>query len=54
LEEPAPAEEGHRDAMNALDYGLAGLALSGGLLFVMLRLRNVCYQKNESAFGATA
>jgi len=50
----SPAEQGHRDAMNALNYGLAGLALSGGLLFVMLRLRNFCYQKNESAFGATA
>jgi zinc ribbon protein len=49
-----PAEEGHRDAMNALNYGLTGLALSGGLLFVLLRLRNFCYQKNESAFGATA
>jgi len=49
-----PAEEGHRDAMNALNYGLAGLAISGGLLFVMRRLLNFCYQKNESAFGATA
>jgi hypothetical protein len=49
-----PAQEGHRDAMNALNYGLAGLAFSGGLLFVLLRLRNFCYEKNESAFGATA
>jgi hypothetical protein len=49
-----PAEEGHRDAMNALSYGLAGLAISGGLLFVMLRLLNFCYRKNESAFAATA
>jgi RNA polymerase subunit RPABC4/transcription elongation factor Spt4 len=49
-----PAQEGHRDAMNALNYGLIGLAISGGLLFVLLRLRNLCYQKNESAFGATA
>jgi len=49
-----PAQEGHRDAMNALNYGLTGLALSGGLLFVLLRLQNLCYQKNESAFGATA
>ena len=54
MREFPPAEEGHRDAMNALNYGLAGLALSGGLLFVMLRLRNFCYQKNESAFAATA
>lgn len=49
-----PAEEGHRDAMNALKYGLAGLAISGALLFVMRRLLNSCYQKNESAFAATA
>ncbi len=49
-----PAEEGHRDAMKALNYGLTGLAISGGLLFVLLRLRNSCYLKNESSFGATA
>lgn len=49
-----PAQEGHRDAMNALNYGLTGLALSGGLLFVLRRLRNFCYQKNESPLGATA
>jgi len=49
-----PAESYRRQAMQAFQYGLTGLALSGGLLFVLLRLRASCYEKKENAFAATA
>lgn len=52
--EVPPAESYRREAMQALRYGLTGLALSGGLVFVLLRLRASCYEKKENAFAATA
>jgi hypothetical protein len=47
------AEAYYRAAINALRWGLGGLAISGGILFVLLRLRAMCFEKRESAFGAT-
>jgi hypothetical protein len=53
--EPTPtAEAYHQNAIKALKYGLGGLALTGGIIFVLLRLRAGCFEKNETAFAATA
>lgn len=50
-----PTAEGYRlAAMNALRWGLGGLAIGGGFLFVLLRLRAMCFDKRENAFAATA
>jgi len=38
-----PSEAGHRDANNALKYGFLGAAISAGLLFLLSRLRRLCY-----------
>lgn len=48
------AEAYYRAAINALQWGLGGLAISGGILFVLLRLRAMCFAKKEAAFAATA
>jgi hypothetical protein len=53
-QEVPPAEAYHREAMNALRYGLGGLAICGGILFVLIRLRAGCFRENEAAFSATA
>jgi hypothetical protein len=38
-----PAEEGHRAALEAMQYGLLGLVVSAGILFLLLRVRRSCY-----------
>lgn len=38
-----PAEEGHRAALEAMQYGLLGLVVSAGIMFVLLRVRRSCY-----------
>jgi len=48
-----PAEANHRTAIAALNYGLGGLALAGGLIVVLVRLRRACYQEPEAAFATT-
>jgi hypothetical protein len=45
--ETPPAEDYHRTAMNALNYGLTGLVLSGIAIFVMTRLRQLCFAAPE-------
>ena len=43
-----PAEAAHRDAMNALKYGLLGIVISGGLIFLLSRLQRLCYAPDNS------
>jgi hypothetical protein len=47
-----PAEASRREAMDALNYGLGGLALTAGIIFGMIRLRHVCFEKADKAFAA--
>ena len=47
-----PAEASRREAMDALHYGLGGLALTAGIIFGMTRLRHVCFEKADKAFAA--
>jgi len=43
-----PAEASHRDAMRAANFSLLGLAVSGGLLFVLLKIQRGCYADGDS------
>ena len=43
-----PAEANHRAALNALNYGLLGLAVMAGLIFVLSRLRRACLIEGEA------
>jgi hypothetical protein len=38
-----PAEAGYRTAMDTLHYGLLGLAVAAGIIFLLSRARNLCY-----------
>jgi hypothetical protein len=49
-----PADAYHRAAVEALEYGLGGVAISGLIVFVLLRLRALCFAEKEAAFAATA
>jgi hypothetical protein len=49
-----PAEAYHHAAMNALNYGLGGLALCAAMIFVLSRLRRMCYVKTEPAIPEVA
>jgi hypothetical protein len=49
-----PADAYHHAAVEALKYGLGGGAISGLIVFVLLRLRAACYEKKEAAFAAKA
>jgi hypothetical protein len=49
-----PADAYHRAAVEALEYGLSGVAISGLIVFVLLRLRALCFAQKEAAFAATA
>jgi hypothetical protein len=49
-----PADAYHRAAVEALEYGLSGVAISGLIVFVLLRLRALCFAEKEAAFAATA
>ena len=53
-----PAEAYRNSAMNALHYGLSGLALCAALLFIVFRVRPLCFvqpdpQFQQSSFGQT-
>ena len=48
-QEVPTAETYHREAINALKNSLSGLALSGGILFVLLRLRRSCFDESQPA-----
>jgi len=54
LQRIPPADAYHRTAVEALEYGLGGVLLSGIVVFVLLRLRASCYEEKEGAFAATA
>ncbi len=43
-----PAEAYRRTAMNAVDYGLGGAALSAAIIFVLIRLRKMCFAEADS------
>jgi hypothetical protein len=44
-----PSEANHRAAMNALNHGLLGLAVTAGLIFVLSRLRPACLLQGGAA-----
>ena len=45
-----PTAEGyHRAAIDAVDYGLGGAALSAALIFVLIRLRRLCFAETDSS-----
>ena len=44
-----PAEASHRAAITAVNDSLLGLAIAGGLLFVLSRVLRTCYAESESA-----
>jgi len=43
-----PAEAYHRTAIKAANYGLTGLGICVALLFVLTRVRQLCFLKRES------
>lgn len=47
LEDAPPAEASRRTAMNTLNYGLPGLAVTAGIILVLSRLRRSCFAENE-------
>jgi len=47
--ETPPAEDYHRTAMNALNYGLMGLAICAIAIFVLTRLRATCFATIDAA-----
>jgi hypothetical protein len=38
-----PADESHRAALDAIQYGLLGLVVSAGIMFLLLRVRRSCF-----------
>ena len=51
FDEVPTAEAYHRSAMNALNYGLAGMALTAGFIFVLVRLRRFCFAEADSTLA---
>ena len=50
-----PDETNHRLAMRTLNYGLIGIAVATGLIFLLSRLRRACYADDATAsLSATA
>jgi hypothetical protein len=49
-----PAEGYHRTAMNAVNYGLGGAALSAAVIFVLIRLRRMCFAETDSSIQPLA
>lgn len=43
-----PAEASHREAMNIANYGLLGLVVSVGIIFLLSRLRRLCLVPQET------
>ena len=52
--ETPPAEAYHRDAIKAANYGLMGLAICGALLFILNRVRRLCFAQTDAAFQTVA
>jgi hypothetical protein len=42
-EDTPPADAYHRTAINAVNYGLMGLAISAAVLFILNRVRRLCF-----------
>jgi hypothetical protein len=53
-EDTPPAEAYHRTAINAVNYGLMGFAISGALLFILNRARRLCFVGTDAAVQAVA
>ena len=49
-----PAEAYHREAITAANYGLTGLAICGALLFILNRVRRLCFAQTDAAFRTVA
>jgi len=49
LEAGLPSEVSHRQAIDTLNHGLGGLALSGLIIFLLIRLRRVCFDDSLSS-----
>jgi len=47
-----PSDAAHRDTINALQYGLWGAAISAGLLFLLSRVRRLCYDDSAPELKA--
>ena len=52
--ETPPAEAYHRTAMNAANYGLGGAALSAIVIFVLVRLRRMCFAETAPSIQELA
>ena len=52
-DEVPPAEASRRAAMNTITYAPLGLAVSAGLIFLLSRLRRLCYAEEPIAMAAT-
>lgn len=52
LSEGLPAEPAHRMAIQVADYGLLGLALSGGLIFLLIRIRRMCFAEESASVAS--
>ena len=49
-----PAEDYRRTAMNAVNYGLGGAVLSAAVIFVLIRLRRMCFAETDSSIQPLA
>lgn len=49
-----PAEGYHRSAINAVNYGLTGLAICAALLFILIGLRRMCFAETDSPIQLAA
>lgn len=52
-DEVPPAEASRRTAMNTITYAPLGLAVSAGLIFLLSRLRRLCFAEEPMAMAAT-
>lgn len=51
-DEVTPAEASRRTAMNTITYAPLGLAVSAGLIFLLSRLRRLCFAEEPMAMAA--
>jgi len=49
-----PAEAHHRAAINAVNYGLTGLAICAALLFILIGLRRMCFAEADPSIQQLA
>lgn len=52
LSEGLPAEPAHQMAIQVANYGLLGLAVSAGTMFLLLRIRRMCFAQESVGIGA--